>query len=94
MKKKDMSKIAQVKVDLRNKNKMYENSKTRVNILLNQLKTVKEENKKYLETIKTQKDDLERLQHTIDEYSRMIFHKKKKKTETIDFPNSEIQSDI
>lgn len=76
MKKKDMSEIAQLKIDLRNYKSMYLNQKNRVN-------TLKEENNNLKELLKNQeleikylKQEKETNKQTIEEYKRMIFHKK------------------
>lgn len=78
MKKIEMSQLNQTKIDLRNKNSMYENAKEKVILLQKEIKNLKEENTQYLQIIDSQKEDIERMQYTIDEYSRMIFKKRKK----------------
>ena len=79
MKKREMSEIAQLKVDLRNKTAMYLNAKTRNECLKEKIRALESEKQELQIIITTQKADLERKNHTIDEYKRMIFRPSSKK---------------
>jgi len=73
-----MSDIAQIKVDLRNRTSMYNNAKSRNDILKDEIIKLKSNKIELENIISSQKDDIERMQHTIDEYKRMIFRPSKK----------------
>lgn len=79
MKKYEMPKTAQLKVDLRNKTAMYHNAKERNDVLKEEIKTLKNEKLELQNIIASQKDELEKMRHTIDEYKRMIFRPSLKK---------------
>lgn len=58
MKKKDMSELAQIKVDLRNRTTMYENQKRRVLELSSLITKFKEEGDKKDELLQIQKETI------------------------------------
>jgi transposase len=78
MKKQDMSELSQVKIDLRNRTSMYENQKKRVWILSLEMKHLKETERQKDELLKTLKETITWQWLLIEEYKRMIFHKKPK----------------
>ncbi len=58
MKKKDMSELAQVKIDLRNRTSMYENQKKRVLELSDEIKRLKTCEKEKNELLQVQKETI------------------------------------
>jgi hypothetical protein len=79
MKKKDMSELSQLKQDIRNLKTTYNNQKNRASKFK---KLYKEEKQKNLEKdiiINNLKQREETNKQTIEEYQRMLFHKKTNK---------------
>ena len=83
MKKKDMSELAQIKIDLRNRTSMYENQKKRVIELSDEIKRLKVCETEKDELLQIQKETIIRQGLTIEEYKRMLFHKKPKREEVV-----------
>jgi len=85
--KQKISQLAQANIHLRNEKTKYENQKNRA---LKFEKLYKEEKQKSLELeneIKILKQEKETDKHTIEEYKRMIFHKKSKSNDSINKAN-------
>ena len=74
-----MSELSKIKQQLRNEKTKYNNKKNRSEKFENLYKEEKQKNLKKDEIIKDLKQKEETNKQTIEEYQRMLFHKKSRK---------------
>jgi len=79
--KQNLSELAQVNIHLRNEKTKYNNQKNRALKFEKLYKEEKQKNSELENEIKKLKDEKETDKQTIEEYKRIIFHKKTKNNE-------------